>query len=52
MFTEVFLNYNCMSLPHFRTVMSEIINKELGKVCQLHFTYKLLKTIFKILIQY
>ena len=20
MFTEVFLNYNCMSLPHFRTV--------------------------------
>ena len=22
MFTEVFLNYNCMSLPHFRTVLN------------------------------
>ena len=41
-----------MSLPHLCTVMSEMINKELGKVCPLRFTYKLLKTIFKILIQY
>ena len=24
MFTEVFLNYNCMSLPHFRTKMNKI----------------------------
>lgn len=24
MFTEVFLNYNCMSLPHFRTGMNKI----------------------------
>ena len=23
MFTEVFLNYNCMSLPHFRTLLNE-----------------------------
>ena len=24
MFTKVFLNYNCMGLPHFRTEMNKI----------------------------
>ena len=28
MFTEVFLNYNCMSLPHFYTEMKFSTNQE------------------------
>ena len=49
MFTEVFLNYNCMSLPHFYTEMNfQLIRKkryEIRTIC-LYNLYTITKATF------